>query len=68
MKPSETLIIPIETYTSLNNEFAKACKRIDELRKENENLKMILIRCKEYLPEWITPNDILAEIDKLEVK
>lgn len=40
----------------------------DKLKAENKHLKEVLIRCKEYLPEWITPMDILAEIDKLEVK
>lgn len=38
------------------------------LISENQHLKEVLIRCKDYLPKWITPNDILAEIDKLEVK
>lgn len=40
----------------------------EELKAENKHLKEVLIRCKEYLPEWITPMDILAEIDKLEAK
>lgn len=40
----------------------------EELKAENQHLKEVLIRCKDYLPEWITPMDILEEIDKLEVK
>lgn len=40
----------------------------EELKAENKHLKEVLISCKDYLPEWITPMDILAEIDKLEEK
>lgn len=39
-----------------------------DLMRETERLKKLLLKCQEYLPEWTTPMDILAEIDEAIMK
>lgn len=43
----------------------KQAELINKLIKENSSLKSLILRLSEYLPIWLTPKDIMEEIEKI---